>query len=115
MTMPIYGQDGSGSWMAIDDVFHIKGRGTVVIGQLQGSAPVHVGDILVCEDASWEIAGIEQFRAQLTTAEPGANIGILLGKGPHGDALRDRTVTFEAAGSSPGSPGWQPKKRHWFR
>jgi translation elongation factor EF-Tu-like GTPase len=97
--------------MTISDVFHIPGRGTVVIGQLEGNVPLNVGDTMICEDASWQVHSIEKFRVVLTTAEPGSNIGILLKKGPPGDALRDRTVTFER--TSQFQP--KPKKRLWRR
>jgi translation elongation factor EF-Tu-like GTPase len=44
------------------------------------------------------------------------DIGVLLRKGPAGDVLRGRTVTFEpgtAAGSP--QPGQRPGKRRWRR
>jgi translation elongation factor EF-Tu-like GTPase len=100
-------------------VFHIRGRGSVVTGQLEGSVPLNVGDILVCEGASWQVSGIEKFRSMLTTAEPGSNIGILLRDGPNGDVLRHRTVTFERGTSFEAQPNKlfeaQPKKRLWRR
>jgi translation elongation factor EF-Tu-like GTPase len=108
MTMSPGGAGSADLWMTISDVFHIPGRGTVVIGQLEGSVPLNVGDTLVCENGRWKVRSIEQSRAIITTAEPGASIGVLLGKGPPGDALRDRTVTFE-----PSAGG--PKKRFWRR
>jgi elongation factor Tu len=118
MTMPTDGPGGPGgpdgpdSWMTISDVFYIPGRGTVVTGQLEGNVPLNVGDVLVGPGGKWQISGIEQFRAMLTTAEPGSNIGILLRKGPPGDVLRGWTVTFEP-GSSRFDP--RPKKRLWRR
>ena len=103
--------------MTVSDVFHIPGRGTVVTGQLQGSAPLNVGDTLVCEGARWPVSGIEQFRAVLMSAMPGANIGILLRNGPAGDVLRGRTVAFETGGAAgrPLSGGPWSKKRRWRR
>jgi elongation factor Tu len=80
MTMPPGGPGGADLWMTINDVFHIPGRGTVVTGQLEGSVPLNVGDTLVCQGVRWQVSGIEMFRAVLTTAEPGSNIGILLRK-----------------------------------
>jgi elongation factor Tu len=112
MTMPPGGLGGPNLWMTISDVFRIPGRGTVVTGQLEGNAPLNVGDVLVCDGASWQVDGIERFRAVLTTAEPGSNIGVLLRHGPPGEELEGRTVTFEP-GASRFGPG--PRKRRWRR
>jgi translation elongation factor EF-Tu-like GTPase len=106
-----------GSWMTVSDVFHIAGRGTVVTGQLQGSSPLNAGDVMACDGARWPVTSIEQFRAVLTTAMPGSDIGILLGKGPAADLLPGRTVTFEpgtGAGVSP-ADGQRPRKKLWRR
>ena len=84
--------------------------GTVVTGQLEGYLPLNVGDCLVCDGASWQVSGIEQFRSKLTTAEPGADIGILLRNGPSGDVLRGRAVTFEQGTSRFGQ---RSKNRRW--
>ena len=100
-----------GAWMTVDDVFHIRGRGTVVTGRLQGSVQLNTGDTLVCDGARWAVIQIEQFKATLPTAQPGANIGVLLNNGPPADVLRGRTVKFES-GVSPGG-FLQPKKRRW--
>jgi len=108
MTMPPGVPGRPVAWMTVSDVFHIPRRGTVVTGQLQGGAPLNVGDALVCEGGRWQVAGIERFRAVLTSALPGSNIGVLLRNGPAGDVLRGRTVTFEPAGTG-------PKKRLWRR
>jgi translation elongation factor EF-Tu-like GTPase len=102
--------------MVVSDVFHIRGRGTVVTGLLQGNFPVNVGDALVCEGARWQVSGIEQARSARTTAEPGGDVGVLLYGGPPGEVLRGRTVTFEP-GTAAGSPpsGMPPGKRRWRR
>ncbi|HEX4093930.1 MAG TPA: hypothetical protein VHZ33_34875 [Trebonia sp.] len=76
-------------------MFHMRGRGTVVIGQLQGNVPLNVGATMVCDGGRWQVSGIEQSRVLLTTAQPGTTIGVLLRNGPPGDSLRRRTVTFE--------------------
>jgi elongation factor Tu len=112
MTMPPGGLGGPNLWMTISDVFRIPGRGTVVTGQLEGNVPLNVGDALVCDGASWQVSGIEQFRSVLTTAEPGSNIGVLLRNGPRGDVLRGQTVTFERGTSR---SGLAPRKRLWRR
>jgi translation elongation factor EF-Tu-like GTPase len=102
MPMPPDVAGSADLWMTIDDGFHIPGRGTVVIGQLQGNVPLNVGDTLVCGGGRWKVSGIERFRVLLTTAEPGSTIGVLLKKGPGGDVLIGRTVTFEPGTSARG-------------
>lgn len=101
--------------MTISDVFHIPGRGTVVTGQLQGNTPLNTGDTLVCEGGRWQVASIEQFRSVLPQAMPGSDIGVLLRKGPRGDVLRGRTVTFEPGNSAGSAPFGRAGKRRWRR
>ncbi|TDD58119.1 hypothetical protein E1263_20480 [Kribbella antibiotica] len=68
--------------MAIEDVFSITGRGTVVTGRvLSGSATV--GDEVVVTRAGQvllqtQIDGIEMFRKTTTVANAGDNVGLLL-------------------------------------
>ncbi len=62
------------------------------------------------------VDGIEQFRALLTTALPGWQLGIQLRDGPTADMLRGRTVEFESnPGTGPGVPFMvvAPKKKRW--
>jgi len=118
MTMPPMGTAGPQQWMTVEDVFHIRNRGTVVTGQLQGTGLLNVGDTLVCDGQRWRIDRIEQFRAALTSAAPGQNIGIMLGKGPSGDVLRGRTVQFEptvTAGQIAGYAISAARKKRWRR
>ena len=68
--------------MTIADVFFIKGRGTVVIGQVE-SGTLKVGDEINLARASGSpravtVTGIEQLRKLLTEAQAGDNIGVLL-------------------------------------
>jgi translation elongation factor EF-Tu-like GTPase len=115
---------GPALWMRVEDVFHIRGRGTVVTGKLDGAGELRVGDTLHCDGASWKVSGVEQFRKSLQVAQPGAIIGVLLGNGPPGDMLRGRVVGFGARGANPGSGGQlgpslgitvEPKKKRWRR
>jgi elongation factor Tu len=117
MTMPPIGQGWSPLWMTVGDVFHIKGRGTVVTGRLEGNGQLNLGDTVVCDGLRWRVGGIEQFRAVLTAAEPGSDIGVLLRGGPAGDVLRGRTVQFvpDAAAGSPQFTVLAPRKKRWRR
>ncbi len=67
--------------MPVEDVFSIKGRGTVVTGRI-GSGVVKVGDeieIVGLRDARKSVVtGVEMFRKMLDRGEAGDNVGILL-------------------------------------
>jgi elongation factor Tu len=108
MTVPPMDGVGSQLWMAVDDVFHIKGRGTVLTGQLEGYGQLHVGDAMLCDDGQrWVVGGIEQFRKQVPAADPGASIGVLLRAAPALGMLRGSRVWFEPGDSD------ARKKRRW--
>ncbi len=67
--------------MTVQDVFSIRGRGTVVTGQIE-SGTLNVGDeISFRRQGSFKktvVAGIESFRKQLQQAQAGDNAGVLL-------------------------------------
>ncbi len=68
--------------MPVEDVFSIKGRGTVVTGRMERGV-VHVGDpaeIVGLRDKSMStvITGIEMFHKQMDEAMAGDNVGLLL-------------------------------------
>src|SRR3990167_2679792 len=68
--------------MAIEDVFSIKGRGTVVTGRIErGKVKINeeieiVG--LAKEAKKTVVTGVEMFRKQLDQGQAGDNVGILL-------------------------------------
>jgi elongation factor Tu len=68
--------------MAVEDVFSIKGRGTVVTGRIETGA-VHVGDAieivgLTDEPTKTTCTGVEMFNKILEDAQAGDNVGCLL-------------------------------------
>jgi elongation factor Tu len=67
--------------MPVEDVFSIKGRGTVVTGRIE-SGVVKVGgeiEIVGLKDAvKTTVTGVEMFRKQLDEGQAGDNVGILL-------------------------------------
>jgi len=67
--------------MTVEDVFAIKGRGTVITGRVESGA-VSVGATIELHGASGitqtVIDGIEIFRKTLQRAETGDNVGLLL-------------------------------------
>lgn len=67
--------------MPIEDVFSIKGRGTVVTGKIT-RGKVKVGDTIeivgLKETKSTTVTGVEMFRKQLDEGIAGDNVGVLL-------------------------------------
>src|SRR4029078_6533891 len=68
--------------MAIEDVFSIKGRGTVVTGRIDRGT-VKVGEPLEIlglqeESMSTVCTGVEMFHKLLDAGEAGDNVGVLL-------------------------------------
>jgi elongation factor Tu len=67
--------------MAVEDVFSIKGRGTVATGKIdRGVAKVgeEMEIIGMGKDKKTVITGVEMFRKQLEQGEAGDNVGLLL-------------------------------------
>ncbi len=67
--------------MPIEDVFSIKGRGTVVTGRI-ASGQVKVGEeveiVGIRDTAKSTVTGVEMFRKMLDAGQAGDNVGILL-------------------------------------
>jgi len=75
------GADGPG-FMIVEDVFSIKGRGTVATGRIEEGS-FHIGDAVIVRKAddtviNTEITGIETFRKSIDMAVAGDNVGLLL-------------------------------------
>lgn len=88
--------------MTVEDVFFIKGRGTVVTGQVD-SGTLRVNDEIYIRRATSSrrttVTGIEAFRKLLDQAQAGDNIGVLLPdvtkqEIQHGDVLLGSDVEF---------------------
>lgn|SRR5574341_1291780 len=67
--------------MTVEDVFSIRGRGTVVTGKIE-SGTLKVGDEVAIQGKNGEkktvVTGIEAFRKTLDQANAGDAVGILL-------------------------------------
>ena len=67
--------------MPVEDVFSIKGRGTVVTGRVEQGI-IKVGDTVdivgIKETSSTVVTGVEMFHKMLDEAEPGDAVGLLL-------------------------------------
>ena len=67
--------------MPVEDVFGIKGRGTVVTGRVEKGI-VNVGDevevVGIKETYTTTVTGVEMFHKTLETGEPGDAVGLLL-------------------------------------
>jgi hypothetical protein len=95
--------DPSGPFaMQVEDVFVIRGRGTVVTGRI-ASGTVRVGDRLEVEGPKGPVKtkcnGVEMFRKTLKVAVAGDNVGLLLDRVGRDDV---------AQGVGSARPGEQP-------
>ncbi len=90
--------------MPVEDVFSIKGRGTVGTGRVERGA-VRVGDEVEIVGMSREIrktvvTGVEMFRKTLDVGQAGDNIGVLL-RGVERDELERGMVLAEPGSITP--------------
>jgi elongation factor Tu len=82
--------------LAVEDVFTITGRGTVVTGTI-ATGTVHRGDTVeIVHDgvpvATTAVHGIETLHKQVDTATAGASVGLLLKAVAHDQVSRDDVV-----------------------
>ena len=86
--------------MAIEDVFSIKGRGTVATGRIE-RGKVHVNEEVEIvgfeRDKKTTVTGVEMFRKQLDEGQAGDNVGCLL-RGVDKDEI-ERGQVLAAPGS----------------
>lgn len=79
---PVPTAPATGFRFTVEDVFSIKGRGTVVTGQVAAGRLAKGSTVrLVRADGSQRdvtVIGVEAFRKLLDVAEPGTNVGLLL-------------------------------------
>jgi elongation factor Tu len=89
--------------MPVEDVFGIKGRGTVVTGRIERGI-VKVGDEIeivgIRETRKSVVTGVEMFRKLLDQGEPGDNVGCLL-RGVERDDVERGQVLAKASSIKP--------------
>ena len=77
--------------MTVEDVFFIKGRGTVITGQIE-SGTFHVGQKITIETENGPIettiTGVEAFHNHVDFASAGTNAGLFL------DNVDHKAVTY---------------------
>jgi len=86
--------------MPIEDVFGIKGRGTVVTGRIERGV-VKTGDVIQIvgfgETRETVVTGVEMFRKTLDTGEAGDNVGCLLRGIEREDIQRGQVLAAKAS------------------
>ena len=89
--------------MPVEDVFGIKGRGTVVTGRIERGV-VKVGEEIeivgIRETRKSVVTGVEMFRKLLDSGEPGDNVGCLL-RGIERDDIERGMVLCKPASIKP--------------
>ena len=94
--------------MVVDDVFFIRGRGTVLTGSV-GAGTVRVGDeVRVGEGPTVRVDGIEAFRKRLDEAQEGQMIGLLLSSLDRSQVKAGDVITAAGEGQV-GSLEWPPR------
>lgn len=63
--------------MVVEDVFAITGIGVVVVGEIT-SGTINLNDIVIINDSSAEVIGIEMSKKQVNFAKKGDKVGLLL-------------------------------------
>lgn len=64
--------------LTVEDVFNIRGRGTVVTGRV-ANGQIRVGDVVLLNgERRVKITGVEMFAKILEVAQEGDNVGLLL-------------------------------------
>jgi len=82
--------------LAVEDVFSIKGRGTVATGRIERGI-IKVGDAaeivgLTAETSTTTVTGVEMFNKSLDEGRAGDNVGILLRGVEKGDIDRGQVI-----------------------
>jgi elongation factor Tu len=89
--------------MAVEDVFSIKGRGTVATGRIERGV-IHVNEDVVIigfdRDQKTVVTGVEMFRKQLDEGQAGDNVGCLL-RGVDKDGVERGQVLAKPGSISP--------------
>jgi translation elongation factor EF-Tu-like GTPase len=90
--------------LIVSDVFHIRGRGTVVTGKTEGDT-LAVGDrVQINGGPAVKVDAIEMFRKQLQEVQPGMEVGLLLGSIDRDQVSPGDAITKEGDGPSAGPP-----------
>jgi elongation factor Tu len=91
--------------MPVEDVFSIKGRGTVVTGRIE-AGKVKVGEEIeivgIKATSKTVVTGVEMFRKQLDEGQAGDNVGILL-RGVDKEAIERGQVLAKTGSITPHS------------
>ena len=86
--------------MPVEDVFNIKGRGTVVTGRIE-TGIVKPGDTIeivgIKEKTETVVTGVEMFHKLLDQGEPGDAVGLLLRGVERGDIERGQVICAKGA------------------
>ncbi len=86
--------------MPVEDVFNIKGRGTVVTGRIE-TGIVKPGDTIeivgIKEKSETVVTGVEMFHKLLDQGEPGDAVGLLLRGVERGDIERGQVICAKGA------------------
>ncbi|HUO71046.1 MAG TPA: EF-Tu/IF-2/RF-3 family GTPase [Solirubrobacteraceae bacterium] len=90
--------------LTIEDVFFIRGRGSVVTGKIEAGT-VHTGDeALIDGNGPVRVDGIEAFRKVLDQASAGENVGLLFSTLEKSQLRRGAVVSSAGDAAPPAEP-----------
>jgi elongation factor Tu len=92
--------------MTVEDVFSIRGRGTVATGKVESGSLSKGDEIFISRGGAYKkvvVSGLEMFRKTLDQVNAGDNVGVLLAEVTKDDLQRGDVLTGSGAEFS-----WNP-------
>jgi hypothetical protein len=81
--------------MTVNDVMLSTLKGAVLLGELEGSGRVGIGDLAICDDRTLEICGFDRFRQTPAEVTGGSGaVGVAVGDIEDAAALRGKVLRF---------------------
>ena len=85
--------NNSNFFMVAEDIFYIRGQGTVVTGYIS-KGEIHVGDtVTINNNFTCTVTRIEQFRKVKEYAMTGENVGLILNNTSNNKIYKGDTIT----------------------
>lgn len=98
--------------MRVENVFTIKGRGTVLAGRLEGEGSLWEGDFVILSRGEFPVRGVQSIAKERRRVGPG-QVGVLVGPKFDPDGVSGETVRFRrGVDRQPGRGRAVPSRRY---